>query len=68
MSILEVAKDVEGIMAEKDLKCPVCGDTQYAPYDKLFTKAYNECPDCNSDEHEEYLRKGTNILKLLEDE
>lgn len=65
MNIIEVAERRDEIMADQDVCCPICEVRQFSLFDKLFTRAYDECADCNSDVHEEYVRKGSNILEII---
>lgn len=69
MSIIEAAERYKEICVHSySVICPVCSQKQYSQYDKLFVVAYDECVNCNDDTSEEYLRKGTNILRIIENE
>ena len=65
-NIIEVAKEKDLIMASQSIYCPLCGEKQFSPFDKLFTKAYDKCVDCtDADELEEL---STNIFTIIEGE
>jgi hypothetical protein len=62
--LLNVANDAKNVMAAQDINCPICGQHQFSPFDKLYTKAYGACVDCTP--VDEYELKGENILAILE--
>lgn len=63
MNIIETAKNRDEIMASQQIHCPRCGNKQFSPFDKLYTKAYDICVDCT--EPEELELKGNNIFAII---
>jgi len=64
-NILRVAKNYEEILkADNEVKCQVCGEKQWSPFDKLFAETYEKCVDCTDATDVE--RLGVNIFKLLD--
>jgi uncharacterized protein (DUF983 family) len=63
-NILDVAKNAKEIMGDLNIKCPTCGQKQYSPFDKLFTKAYDKCVDCTP--VSELEEQSDNIFALVE--
>jgi formylmethanofuran dehydrogenase subunit E len=70
MDLIEVAKKRDEIMASQNIKCPKCGEHQYAPFDKLYVTAYGICYMCTpctpGPEEDEIVRRGDNILTIIE--
>ena len=64
MNIIEVAKNRKEIMASQEIYCPVCGEKQFSPFDKLYTKAYNRCVDCENADI--LIEKSDNIFKIID--
>jgi len=64
MNIVEVAKNCSEIMKSQSIYCPVCGEKQFSPLDKLFTKAYEKCIDCTPSDDLEGMSE--NIFRIIE--
>jgi len=63
MNIVIVAEKSKEIMAAQDIYCPVCQELQYAPFDKLYTKAHDKCVTCSSEQELE--RNSGNIFAII---
>ena len=64
MNIAIVAEKHKEIMAAQDIYCPVCSQLQYSPFDKLYTKAYERCVDCSTEQ--EVADKSDNIFAIID--
>lgn len=64
MNIIEVAKNRDEIMASYSVYCPLCGEKQFAPFDKLFVKAHERCIDCSTSEQID--TESENIFAIIE--
>lgn len=63
-NIIEVTKNRDSIMASQSIYCPVCGSKQYSPFDKIYTKTYECCVDCEKEEV--LLNNSENIFRIIE--
>jgi hypothetical protein len=70
MEITEVIEKRREIMASQAIYCPKCNEKQFAPFDKLFVSAYGICYMCSpatpGPEEDELVRRGDNILSIIE--
>lgn len=65
MNIIELAQKRDEIMAAQDIYCPLCGQRQFSPFDKLFTKYMDKCVDC-TDMAEDIVAIGNQIFQIIE--
>lgn len=62
MKLYDVAIYRDDIVSQ-NIECPLCGEIQYSVFDKLFTKAYDQCVNCTDAEKLEPL--GENIFSII---
>ncbi len=65
MNIIETAEKRDEIMSAMNIYCPICEARQFAPFDKLYTTAFDKCVACTDDADELELN-GENIFAILE--
>ena len=63
-NIIEVAKNRDKIMASQSVHCPICGEKQFSPFDKLYTSLNDKCVHCTNSE--DVLKNSDNIFSLIE--
>ena len=49
MNIIEVAEQAKELMQSQKTYCPICGEKQFAPFDKLYVVTYGNCVSCETD-------------------
>jgi RNA polymerase subunit RPABC4/transcription elongation factor Spt4 len=57
MNIIKVAKKAKEIVARPPVTCPVCGDTWFSPFDKLYVTTMDKCTMCSTDAEIEKISK-----------
>jgi uncharacterized protein (DUF983 family) len=63
MNIIDVAKKRDEIMASLIIHCPICGEKQFSPFDKLYVSAYETCVMCDTADNVE--QRGDNIFSIV---
>jgi len=63
-NIIEVAKKRDEIMASQSIYCPICGEKQFSPFDKLYASLNDKCVSCTGAEDVE--KNSNPVFSLIE--
>jgi len=63
-NIIEIAGKRDEIMKSQHIYCPVCGQKQFSPFDKLFSSLNDKCIDCSDDAN--IAKQSEHIFAIIE--